>query len=397
MMHLAVAALLSLAQTNDKAQANGYDDAWKSGWRTHCMSVLGGGTKTDGFVIHVGDSITYSSAYGAWMKSGAGKTSEDTAVTTNWINAFSVPAGVDPTSHHGLYLANVDIPGGGKSMTAAGGIGTDEYLSGSNNGTLPAMPATTVTATGQAYVASTSYPSNLQIDSVAAAFAQAQVAVVMLGTNDCTAGRTASAFAADLQSIVAKLEFQHIAVVLSTIPPHSSNNALAQQYNTQIRSYAQSHGLPLIDFYAEILARQPVNYATTLMTPGDVHPSGDRAGYTVGSDPYADGGDPLTHKTGAAAAEVGYLLRSWLTAQKLKEVRSFVVDGNPAVVANPTPAPPSPTPPPTPTPTASTKSGGGGGGGKCGGSVAGPVSPFTLLGAAIAALLLARAARKTGF
>jgi hypothetical protein len=182
-------------------------------------------------------------------------------------------------------------------------------------------------------------------------------------------------------------------VVLSTIPPHSSNNTLAQQYNTQIRSYASSHGLPLIDFYAEILARQPVNYASTLMVAGDVHPSGDRAGYTVGSDPYANGGDPATHKTGAAAAEVGYLLRSWLSAQKLKEVRSFVVQGNPAVPAISAPAPPGPAAPAAPS---APKNNGGGGGG-CGGSVGGPVSPWTLLGSALAALVLLRATRKTGF
>ena len=398
MIHLAAAVLLTLAQNNDKAQANGYDDAWKSGWRSHCMSVLSGGTgKVDGFVIHVGDSITYSSAYGAWIKGGAGKTTEDTAITNNWCNNFSVPSGIDATSHNGLYLANVDIPGGSKSMSAAGGIATDEYLSGSNNGNMPAMPSTTVTSTGQGYVSSTSYPGNLQIDSVAAAFSAAQVAVLMLGTNDCTAGRTASAFIADLGTIVTKLEFQHIAVVLSTIPPHT-NNSLAQQYNAQITSYAQTHGLPLIDFYAEVLARQPVNYASTLMVSGDVHPSGDRAGYTVSSDPYANGGNPTTHKTGAAAAEVGYLLRTWLTAQKLKEVQSFVVQGNAAVLANPTsPAPPGPTPGPTPAPTPSAPKTGGGGGGHCGGSIAGPVSPFTLLGTALAALVLLRLSRKTGF
>ena len=73
MMQLAVAALLALAQNDDKAQANGYDDAWKSAWKTHCQTVLSGGSgKTAGFVLHIGDSITYSSAYGAWIKGGSG-------------------------------------------------------------------------------------------------------------------------------------------------------------------------------------------------------------------------------------------------------------------------------------------------------------------------------------
>src|SRR5882672_6625566 len=393
MMHLAAAVLLALAQTNDKAQANGYDDAWKAAWRTQCRTVLLGGTgKTDGFVLHIGDSITYSSAYGAWIGGGAGRTNLEDLPLCNWINNFAVPGGIDATSMNGLYLAHKDIPGGNRAMTAAGGIATDEFLSGNNNGG-PQMPATMNVGTAQGYVSSSTYTGNLQIQTVAYAFSGAQIAVLMLGTNDCSAGRTAAAFIADLQTIVTTLEGNHIAVVLSTIPPHSSNNALAIQYNTQITNYARSHGLPLIDFYAEILARQPVNYASTLMNPGDVHPSGDRAGYTVSSDPYANGGDPATHKTGAAAAEVGYLLRSWPTVQKLKEVQSFVVTGNPAVPANPAPAPPGPAPAPTP----SSGSGGGGGGGHCGGSISGPVSPEMLLISALAALALLGAARKTGF
>jgi len=48
-------------------------------------------------------------------------------------------------------------------------------------------------------------------------------------------------------------------------------------------------------------------------------------GYRADSDPYADGGDALTHTTGAAPLNVGYLLRSWLVVQKLKEVRAHVL------------------------------------------------------------------------
>jgi hypothetical protein len=397
MMQVAVAALLALAQTNDKAQANGYDDAWKAAWRSHCMSVLSGGSgKVDGFVIHIGDSITFSTAYRIWMTSGTGRTNEDLGITDQWINNFPFPSGNVVTSHHGLYLACYDSPSSGRSFTAAGGIDTSEYLSGSNNGTLPAMPSTTDTATAQGYV-SANYPGNLQIDTVAAAFSAAQVAVVMLGTNDCTGGRTPSAFITDLGSIVTKLEYQHIAVVLSTIPPNINNITLAPQYNDQIRSYAQTHGLPLIDFYAEILARQPVNWSGTLINSGDVHPTGsgtaNGVAYDLSSSIYADGGDPNTHKTGAAATCVGYLLRSWLTAQKLKEVRSFVVQGNPAVLANPSP---SPSPSPTPSPSSASSSGGGGGGGGCHATASGPASPSALLGTALAVLLLLAASRKTG-
>ncbi len=246
MMHLAVAALLALAQTNDKAQANGYDDAWKSAWKTHCQTVLSGGTgKTTGFVLHVGDSITYSSAYGSWINSGNGKTGEDSAIIT-WFNSATVPGGIDATSTNGIYLANKDVDSvtPRRGMTASGSIATDEFISGNANGG-PAMPSTMNVGTAQGYVSSTTYTQNLQIQTVASAFAAAQFAVVMLGTNDCTGNRTSAAFIADLQTIVTTLEGMHIAVILSTIPPHYANDSVAQQYNAAIRSYAATHFLPL--------------------------------------------------------------------------------------------------------------------------------------------------------
>jgi hypothetical protein len=212
----------------------------------------------------------------------------------------------------------------------------------------------------------------------------------MLGTNDIGNGRSTAQFNTDLGTIVTTLESQHIGVILSTIPPRVGSDVTA--YNTAIRAMAQARSLPVIDYYAEILIRRPgPTWQNTLIGSDGIHPTF----VSSEGDPYSPGGNMATHTTGTSCLDNGYLLRGWLTMQKLKEVQSFVIDGNPAVAANPTPTP-SPSPTPTPTPTASTKSGGGGGG-KCGGSVAGPVSPFTLLGAAVAALLLARAARKTGF
>ena len=41
---------------------------------------------------------------------------------------------------------------------------------------------------------------------------------------------------------------------------------------------------------------------------------------------------PAGHTTGDASLNSGYLLRSWLTVQKLKQVKSYIVDGvNPSL------------------------------------------------------------------
>lgn len=389
MMQVAVVALLALAQTNDKAQANGYDDNWKSAWKTHLTTVIAGGpAKTGGFVLQVGDSITHANPYSQWPRYGSGKTAEDNAVCT-WSLATTAFPGTnnDPNQTNGFYLAAADT-NANRGMTASSGIAAFEFLSGSGNNTSGAgndMPTTTVTATAKTDVSAASYDSNLQIDTVAAAFNAAQFAVLMLGTNDIGASRTTVQFTTDLGAIVDALESQHIGVILSTIPPRNGSDVTA--YNTAIRSMAQSRSLPLIDFYAEILARQPgSSWLGTLIDGTDgIHPTATNSS----GDPYTPGGDPTTHTTGDNCLTGGYLLRSWLTMQKLKEVKSFVIDGNPAVAANPgSGSSGSPS-------SSSTKSSSGGG--HCGGSVAGPVSPAMLLGAALAALALLRAARKTGF
>src|SRR6185503_3075407 len=171
-------------------------------------------------------------------------------------------------STNGLHLAMVDI--GPRSMTAAGGITTNQYRTGAGHGAVGSdMPATTDTTTARSYLLDTKYEGNLNIATVAAAFRNAQFAVVMLGTNDVGQGRPVGDFMTDLQVIVSTLEAEHIAVVLSTIPPHYdtvNKNPLVIQYNDAIRTYCKDHFLPLIDFYAEILARRPnTSWNGTLM------------------------------------------------------------------------------------------------------------------------------------
>lgn len=393
MMHLAVAALLALAQ-NDKTQANSYDDAWEQAWKDRCRTVLSGGTKTTGFVLQIGDSISHSRAYGAWIRGGANRTSEDLAIA-GWCLATVGFSGseTDTNNKNGFYLSGADTSAN-RGMTASGSIQAAHYAVGNGNGTSPAMPADTTQSGAASKVADgAAYPRNLHITTVANAFPDAQFAVVMLGTNDATNGRTAAQLSADLTTIINTLEGKKIAVILSTIPPQISTDVTS--HNTAIRSLAQSRSLPLIDYYAEILARQPGSaWQGTLIEalPDGRHPTGAMNG----ADPYnGPTGNAGTHKTGSNAANDGYLLRTWLTTQKLKEVHSYVILNDPVPGPGPGPGPrPTPTPTPTPSPSGG---GGGGGGGKCGSSIGEPASPAALAIAVMAALALLGASRKSGF
>ena len=108
-----------------------------------------------GVVLHIGDSITYANPYGAWARYGQGQTPEDKAVL-KWMHTN------DKNDQDGWHLASVDRPGG-RSDTAASGMRLDEALTSGKSG-LP-----TIAAMLKKY--------------------DPQVVLLMLGTNDASAGR----------------------------------------------------------------------------------------------------------------------------------------------------------------------------------------------------------------
>lgn len=100
---------------------------------------------------------------------------------------------------------------------------------------------------------------------------------------------------------------------------------LGNPYNTALRALAQQLELPLIDYSKEILLRRPDGtWENTLIGNGGVHPSGGFNGYNPSSNPYTPGGDPITHTTGDAALNSGYLLRTWLAVQKMQDIRASI-------------------------------------------------------------------------
>ena len=324
------------SQPATATRANSYDDAWESFWIAHARQLLSGAAKTDGFVLQIGDSITHSRAYGSWASTPTGATAGDLAAL-QWARAGTWGAGQqDVDNRNGWYLAGADTTAW-RGMTALSGGSLTELLFGCCNGDGPAMPANATPAEARAIVADPTYTSNLHIDTLLAAFHDAQFAVLMLGTNDPANPQNLPY----LTSIVDKLEALRIVPILSTIPPRSGAEPDVVQLNAGIVQLAQSRALPLIDFYQEVLLRRPgTTWFGTLISSDGVHPTGDNGGFTVISNPYLPGGNPATQLTGDALLNVGYLLRNWLTVQKLAEVKRQVVDVNQAPTATITaPAP----------------------------------------------------------
>jgi lysophospholipase L1-like esterase len=234
-----------------------------------------------GVVLHVGDSITYANPYGQWARGGQGQTADDKAIL-KWMHAG---AGNDTD---GWWLASFDHPDGGRSYTAVGGIRADEMLAGGKRNIPPL-----------AKLLDTYRP---------------QLVVYMLGTNDASAGRPVAAYRADVEKSIALMLDRGILPILSTIPPHVGKRDLAKSYNEALRQLAKDRGLPLIDYEAEILKRRPEDWNGTLLGKNDVHPTAAQGGATASSAPTAEN-----------LRNSGYLLRGWLSVQKIAEVKRKVI------------------------------------------------------------------------
>ncbi len=240
----------------------------------------------EGVVLHVGDSITYANPYGQWPRSGAGKTDEDKAIL-KWMHTG------DDNESDGWWLARFDHPDGGRSYTACGGIRANEMLAGGKQ----KMP-----------------PFAKLLDTY-----KPRMVVLMLGSNDASAGRSVEAYAADMAKCVDLMLERGIVPILSTIPPHPGQRKRAESYNVALRELAKKRELPLIDYEKEILKRRPDDWNGTLLGKNDVHPTVESHGSNTTSPP-----------TEENLKNSGYLLRGWLSVKKIAEVKRTVLDGLPA-------------------------------------------------------------------
>lgn len=284
---MAVATLLMLADAGARAQ-EGNDPAL---YRSAMRNVAQGGETRAGVVIHVGDSMTYANPYGQWARNGAGKSAADKELL-KWMHLGT------EDDQDGWYLARFDHPDGGRSHTAASGLKAEELLRGGKQG----MPAL-------AELLKTYRP---------------QVVVVMVGTNDAAGNVSAKDFQGSMERITQQIIAAHAVPVLTTIPPIASKRERSDSFAQIIRDVAKNQKTPLIDLHQQILERRPKDFDGTLLAKGDVHLSASQGGVTAASEP-----------TPNNLSQCGYLLRGWLTVQKLGEVKREVLDApKPTKVGN---------------------------------------------------------------
>ncbi len=142
------------------------------------------------------------------------------------------------------------------------------------------------------------------------------VALVMWGTNDTYSGPKPPRYTENLRTIVQKCLDNGTVPILYTIPPkgaQAGNPKQKQQVEAYVeaaRTVARERRIPLIDFYKEMLSRQPTDFAATLL--GDsLHPSYPKPYQRDFSE------EALKHS--------GYTLRNYLTLRKYHEVYQKVL------------------------------------------------------------------------
>jgi lysophospholipase L1-like esterase len=132
-----------------------------------------------------------------------------------------------------------------------------------------------------------------------------EIAVVMYGTNDARKNVSAAEYEKNMAAIVDACLAKGCIPIVSTIPPILNSAATVDAYNAVVKKIAAARRVPLIDFYAAILERQPgTAWDGTLLGKGDVHPSG---GKNFDFSP-------------ENLRQCGYALRNYLTCLKLKDV-----------------------------------------------------------------------------
>jgi len=98
---------------------------------------------------------------------------------------------------------------------------------------------------------------------------QPEAVLCMIGTNDILgtdgSGSIWPSYQANLEAIVQEILTAGSIPMLVTIHPQVDREGLVQQVNTIICSVAIANNIPLVDFHAEVLARQPTEWHGTIV------------------------------------------------------------------------------------------------------------------------------------
>lgn len=136
------------------------------------------------------------------------------------------------------------------------------------------------------------------------------IAIVMIGTNDIAGGKAPANYRKDLETIVGRCIDAGCVPILNTIPPRKNAGQAVADANEIIRQVAVNSKVPLVDYHAAIVHRQPEGaWAGTLISDDGVHPTGGKT-------------EVMTEENLKVS---GYALRTWVNFLAVREVYFRVI------------------------------------------------------------------------
>ena len=109
-----------------------------------------------------------------------------------------------------------------------------------------------------------------------------EIAVILIGTNDVLKGHSVDQYKKNLQSIIAKLKASGCVCLLTTLPPARGKMDRVQAFNDVVHALAKQESLPLIPYYEEIMKHSGGKWESFMGGDG-IHPNMKGEFYEIGS------------------------------------------------------------------------------------------------------------------
>jgi hypothetical protein len=233
----------------------------------------------EGVVLHVGGSMTIANPYTDWSRNGKGKTPADEAIL-KWMHAGT------KDKKDGWWLCRMEVKPY-RAYTSESGLESPMLLAGGKRGLAP-------------------------LDELLAEY-KPRMVTLEVGIYDVENKRPLPDFEMNMSKALDQILAAGAIPILNTIPPFKADLERTRSYNVSLRALAKAHGIPVLDLEREILQRRPDDWYNTLMKR--IHLTAREAGGNTAAEP-----------TPANLRTSGYLLRGYLTVQKIAEVKKRVLD-----------------------------------------------------------------------
>jgi len=264
---------LAFAQTPTKPLAEGWD------YVLAMKKVAANFKGVEGVVLHVGGSMTIANPYTEWSRNGKGKTPADDAIL-KWMHAGT------KDKKDGWWLCRMEVVPY-RAYTAESGLESPMLFAGGKRGLAT-------------------------LEKMLAEF-KPRMVTLEVGIYDIEKKRPWIEYETNMAKALDQIIAAGAIPILNTIPPFKADLARTRNYNDALRGLANSRGIPVVDLEREILKRRPDDWHETLMNR--IHLTASQAGGSAAAEPTAEN-----------LRTSGYLLRGYLTVQKIAEVKSRVLD-----------------------------------------------------------------------